>query len=264
MGVGIMPQNMNRIIPLQGVLNFRDMGGYTTQRGKSVKRNLFFRSANLAKMTQEDKQKFNKLGIKTIFDYRDDHEAENQPTPQMEGVQNIRVPARGAAAFKMPGATKSEKVNFDFYKQLDTEMFAQFYAQMPFNNPSFQQLMKLVKDERNLGLLHHCAVGKDRTGVGGALILLTLDVPRETIMQDYLLTNSLLTPMVTQMEQKLKVAYPDADLTMFYEIMSANEKFLNAVFNEIDTRYESDADFLQDQFGISKQIRAELQAKYLE
>lgn len=70
--------------------------------------------------------------------------------------------------------------------------------------------------------------------------------------------------MVTQMEQKLKVAYPDADLTMFYEIMSANEKFLNAVFNEIDTRYESDEDFLHDQFGISKQIRAELQAKYLE
>ena len=259
-----MPQNMERIIPLQGVLNFRDMGGYTTHNGKLVKRNLFFRSANLAKMTQEDKQTFNKLGIKTVFDYRDDHEAENQPTPQMEGVQNIRVPARGAAPFKMPGAAKSGKVNFDFYKQMDTEMFAQFYAQMPFNNPSFQRLMQLVKDERNLGLLHHCAVGKDRTGVGGALILLTLDVPRETIMQDYLLTNSLLTPMITKIEQKLKVAYPDADLTVFHEIMSANEKFLNAVFREIDTRYESDEDFLYDQFAISKQLRGELQAKYLE
>ena len=259
-----MPQNKDRIISLQGVLNFRDMGGYTTHCGKLVKRNLFFRSANLAKMTPQDQQKLNKLGIKTIFDYRDDHEAENQPTPQIDGVQNIRVPAKGAAPFKMPGATKSQKVNFDFYKQIDTDMFAQFYAQMPFNNPSFQRLMRLVKDENNLGLLHHCAVGKDRTGVGGALILLALNVPRETIMQDYLLTNNLLTPMITQMEQRLKVAYPDADLTMFYEIMSANEKFLNAVFNEIDTRYESDADFLHDQFGISKQLRGELQAKYLE
>ena len=55
-----MPQNMDRIIPLQGVLNFRDMGGYTTHNGKLVKRNLFFRSANLAKMTEEDKQTFNK------------------------------------------------------------------------------------------------------------------------------------------------------------------------------------------------------------
>ena len=259
-----MPQNTNRIIPLQGVLNFRDMGGYTTHCGKLVKRNLFFRSANLAKMTPQDQQKLNKLGIKTIFDYRDDHEAENQPTPPIDGVQNIRVPAKGAAPFKMPGATKSQKVNFDFYKQIDTDMFAQFYAQMPFNNPSFQQLMQLVKDENNLGLLHHCAVGKDRTGVGGALILLALNVPRETIMQDYLLTNNLLTPMIIQIEQKLKVAYPDADLTMFHEIMSANEKFLNAVFHEIDTRYESDADFLHDQFAISKQLRGELQAKYLE
>ena len=251
-------------ISLEGVLNFRDMGGYKTHSGKSVKRHLFFRSANLAKMTPQDQEKLKQLGVKTIFDYRDDHEAEANPTPAIKGIQNIRVPAKGAAPFKMPGTTKVESLNFDFYRQIDSDIFAKFYAQMPFNNPSFQRLMQLVKDEANLGLLHHCAVGKDRTGVGGALILMTLGVPRETILQDYLLTNGLLTPMIAQMEKKLKAVYPDADLTVFHEIMSADEKYLAAVFHEIDLRYEAEEDFLYDQFGISKEVRAGLQAKYLE
>ncbi|MGM9951736.1 MAG: tyrosine-protein phosphatase [Lysinibacillus sp.] len=253
---GVDPSNV-----LEGVLNFRDMGGYRTHSGKSVKRNLFFRSANLAKMTPQDQRKLKKLGIKTIFDYRDDHEAEANPTPEMEGIHNIRVPAKGAAPFKMPSAMQ---VDAEFYSRIDTDMFARFYAQMPFNNPSFQRLMQLVKDESNLGLLHHCAVGKDRTGVGGALILMTLGVPRETILQDYLLTNGLLTPMVAQMEKRIRTVYPDADLTVFHKLMAADEQYLNAVFDEIDTRYESEEDFLQDQFGISSEIRADLQVKYLE
>ena len=259
-----MTQGIDPSISMEGVLNFRDMGGYRTHSGKSVKRNLFFRSANLAKMTPQDQQRLKRLGIKTIFDYRDDHEADASPTPEMEGIQNIRVPAKGAAPFKMPSAAKVDAMDVEFYSRIDTDMFARFYAQMPFNNPSFQRLMQLVKDESNLGLLHHCAVGKDRTGVGGALILMTLGVPRETILQDYLLTNGLLTPMVAQMEKRIKTVYPDADLTVFHKVMSADEKYLNAVFDEIDTRYESEGDFLQDQFGISNEMRANLQVKYLE
>lgn len=259
-----MTYHANQSIVLEGVHNFRDMGGCKTHSGKVVKRHLFFRSANLAKLTPQDKATLRQLGIKTIFDYRDESEAKANPTPVIEGIQNIRVPAKGAAPFKMPLTTKRETRHLEFYSQIDADLFTKFYAQMPFNNPSFQRLMQLIKDEANLGLLHHCAVGKDRTGVGGALILLTLGVPRETIMQDYLLTNGLLTPMVAQMEKRLKAADPEMDLTVFHEIMSADEKYLQAVFEEIDTRYESEEDFLHDQFGISEEIRNALQAKYLE
>lgn len=259
-----MPNSTERFIEMQGILNFRDMGGYKTHNGKAVKKHLFFRSANLAKMTAQDEQVFKQLGIKTVFDYRDDNEAETNPTPILSGIQNIRIPAKGAAAFKMPSMAKSENTNIDFYNQMNSKVFADFYAQMPFDNPSFKRLIDVIKDENNLGLLHHCAVGKDRTGVGGALILMLLDVPRETIMQDYLLTNGQLTPIVTKMEQKLKVDYPAMDLRVFHEIMSANEQFLNAVFDEVDRRYETVDDFFFDQFNISKPERAGLQAKYVE
>lgn len=254
----------NRFVAMQGVLNFRDMGGYRTHDGRAVKEQLFFRSANLAKMTEADRALFKRLGIKTIFDYRDDEEAANNPSPQLEGIQNIRIPAKSADAFKMPVASNGTQSVLDFYQHINTDVFKQFYANMPFDNPSFQRLIDVVKDERNLGLLHHCAIGKDRTGVGGALILMLLDVPRETIMEDYLLTNGQLTPAITHLEQKLTQDYPGIDLAVFHQIMAADERYLQAVFDEIDRRYDSMNSFFYDQFGITSQLRTDLQAKYVQ
>ncbi|MEK4231033.1 tyrosine-protein phosphatase [Solibacillus sp. FSL H8-0538] len=258
-----MPYSTERVIALDGVLNFRDMGGYPTQDGRKVRNGLFFRSASLTKMTEEDRRKVQSLGIRTIFDYRDEHEATNNPDPAIEGVQNIRVPAKGSAPFKMPSVSQKEQTNLDFYKQVDADTFAQFYAQMPFNNPSFQALMKLIQEKTNLGLLHHCAAGKDRTGVGGALILMALDVPKETIMQDYLVTNNLLTTMVEKLAHTVSKNYSNLELTHFYDIMSAKEQYLNAVFREIERRYESTEQFLEHEFAISRDMRKQLQNEYL-
>lgn len=142
-------------------------------------------------------------------------------------------------------------------------MFAQFYAQMPFNNPSFQALMELVQEKSNLGLVHHCAAGKDRTGVGGALILMALDVPKEIILQDYLVTNKLLAPMVESLAHKVRQTYDNLELTHFYDIMAAKEQYLTAVFHAIETRYESTDQFFKYEFNISKDTRKQLQNEYL-
>jgi len=174
-----------KVIPFEAVHNFRDMGGYKTKDGRRVKNGLFYRSAALGKMTLADKELFETLGIKTIFDYRDNNEAYHNPNPVFSYAQYIQIPAKGNHAFEMPTNAGGR----DFYKVVSPEMFRDFYAQMPFNNLSFKELMQTIQNPDNLGLVHHCAVGKDRTGIGGALILLALDVPEETIMEDYLDTN---------------------------------------------------------------------------
>lgn len=82
------------------------------------------------------------------------------------------------------------------------------YVQMAINNPSFQRLMSLILNPDNLGILHHCAAGRDRTGIGTAFILLALGVPRETIIEDYLLSNQTLIPMNEQMKEQLTQVMP--------------------------------------------------------
>src|SRR6185436_18564468 len=54
----------------------------------------------------------------------------------------------------------------------------------------FARFLRDLSDPTNLPTLFHCTAGKDRTGYAAALVLLALDVPRETAMRDYLLTNT--------------------------------------------------------------------------
>ncbi len=248
-----------KIIPFEAVYNFRDMGGYKTRDGRAVRDGLIYRSAALGKMTTADKKLFETLGVKTIFDYRDNHEAEINPNPIFPHAKYIQIPAKGNHAFEMPTNTGGK----DFYKVVSPEMFQEFYAQMPFDNISFKELMATIQDPGNLGLVHHCAVGKDRTGIGGALILLALDVPEETIMDDYLNTNVYLRPLVDRMAQAIQQDYNDQEIQRFYALMSAREEYLQAAFDAMENRYGSKTTFLEREFGLTKEKREQLQAHCL-
>ncbi|MFJ7737050.1 tyrosine-protein phosphatase [Lysinibacillus sp. NPDC097287] len=249
-----------QVIPFEAVYNFRDMGGYKTKDGRIVKDRLFYRSAALGKMTEADKERFETLGIKTIFDYRDDHEAQSNPNPAFPNTKYIQIPAKGIHAFEMPTNAEKKMGRQNFYKVVNPDMFRDFYAQMPFNNASFKELMATIQQPENLGLVHHCAVGKDRTGIGGALILLALDVPEETIIQDYLDTNIYLRPMVDRMAQAIQHDFNDKELQQFHALMSAREDYLQAAFNEMDVRYGSKETFLEQEFNLTKEKRVQLQA----
>lgn len=251
-----MEQLDTQVIPFEAVYNFRDMGGYKTRDGRIVKKGLFYRSAALGKMTSADKERFEMLGIKTIFDYRDNKEAQHNPNPVFSHARYIQIPAKGNHAFEMPTNAGGK----DFYKVVSPEMFRNFYAQMPFNNPSFKELMKTIQNPDNLGLVHHCAVGKDRTGIGGALILLALDVPEETIMEDYLDTNIHLQPMVEKMAQAIQHQYNEQELQQFYALMSAREDYLQAALDAMDNLYGSKTAFMEQEFGLTAEKRKQLQS----
>ena len=254
-----MTQFDMKVIPFEAVLNFRDMGGYKTRDGRIVKNGLLYRSAALGKMTPADMERFEALGVKTIFDYRDQQEALDNPNPTFKNATYIQIPAKGNHAFQMPTNTGGQ----DFYKVVSPEMFRDFYAQMPFDNASFKKLMFTIQNPNNLGLVHHCAVGKDRTGIGGALILLALDVPEDIIMQDYLDSNLYLSPMIDRMAQAIQNTFNDRELQQFYALMSAREDYLQAAFDAMDSRYGSKTTFLEQEFGLTIEKRKQLQANCL-
>ena len=75
---------LDRHINLIGASNFRDLGGYETEDGMRLKRGLIFRSDNLSHLSEEDLQKINKIGIKTVCDFRSDIELDEFPSPFSE------------------------------------------------------------------------------------------------------------------------------------------------------------------------------------
>lgn len=263
---GAKLNNKSKMIvnPFEKVMNFRDMGGYQTEDGRRVKKGILYRSGDLSKMTENDKAVFEKLGIRTIFDYRDHGEAKAKPDPEFSNVVNIRIPAKGNVGFEMPTVTLKDINNRELLKNINADIFNKMYSQMAFNNPSYKKLMEIIQEPDQLGLLHHCAAGKDRTGVGGALILLTLGISRATILVDYLLTNDYMKPMRDAMIPILSQHLNEQEMQQFGDIMSAKESYLQAVFNAIDQNYGNTDRFLEAEFGLDFSKRQRLQRYYLE
>lgn len=266
---------MQRIIPFEGTHNFRDMGGYQTADGRKVKYGLFFRSDELNGLTEQDFVSFEALNIKTIIDYRDDYEARIKPDPVLSNAANIRIPAaKSAQSFQMNLPEKEEHgdrnhflvemVKSGFFKQFRADaMMMELYTKLPINNPSYKLLMEVIQHPDKLGLLHHCSAGKDRTGVGAALILLALGVPEETVMEDYLLTNETMKAINGKLLKQLE--HVDAEeLQNIEQIMSVKAAFMEAVFESIKTTYGTYDTYFTEEFGLTPQKREALQHMCLE
>ncbi|MFC3769486.1 tyrosine-protein phosphatase [Paenibacillus sp. GCM10012303] len=268
---------MQRVIPFEGTHNFRDMGGYRTADGRKVRSGLFYRSDELTGLTEHDLSTFRSLNIKTIIDYRDDYEALKKPDPLLAGVQNIRIAAMKsdqAPQINMPGNADSaghgdhfivDLVKSGYFKQFRADtMMMELYTRLPIGNPSYQRLMEMIQDSDNLGLLHHCTAGKDRTGVGASLILLALGVPEQTVMEDYLLSNETMKTFNGNMLGKLADYLNETELQNVQLMLGVKEEFMDAVFRTIKKTYGNTDTYFAEEFGFTKQKREALQCMCLE
>ncbi|MBC8239239.1 MAG: tyrosine-protein phosphatase [Alphaproteobacteria bacterium] len=178
---------MDRRIELEGVSNFRDLGGYRTVAGESVKWRTIFRSDTLSGLTDGDMATVCGLGVNTAVDLRYGGEREAEPSrflgPDQVGGLAVGLAARPGAAFLASvaasagaagGARPMPIGNYRNYPFL----YAKGYGTL---------LRRLAGGER---VVVHCTAGKDRAGTAAALVLAALGVPRETIFEDYLLTNN--------------------------------------------------------------------------
>ena len=250
----------NRVLPFEGVYNFRDMGGYEAAGGRKVKYGLLFRSAELTGMTEHDRELFQTLSIKTIFDYRDDGEAAQKPDPSFSGVNNVRVPAMQHET----SMDMRELIRTDYFKKMTPETLAEMYAKMVVDNPSFKSLMKIFAAPEHTVILHHCAGGRDRTGIGSAYLLLALGVSRETIIEDYLISNQTLVPMYEQMKIQLGEVLSSEEADDFIAALELRREFMEFVFAWIDENYGGTSAFLEQEFGLTAEKLKQLQAYYLE
>ncbi|WP_244209052.1 tyrosine-protein phosphatase [Paenibacillus ferrarius] len=263
---------MQRIIPFEGTNNFRDMGGYRTIDGRQVKYRLFYRSDELTGLTEKDLESLRALNIRTIFDYRDDYEAQKKPDPVIHDVINIRIPAIEAhqrPRMNVPSDSESDSSKNPFFIDLiksgffksfraDTTMI-DLYTKFPINNPSYKRLMATIQNTDNLGLLHHCTAGKDRTGVGAALILMALGVPESTVMEDYLLTNVTMKEFNRNLLDRLAEHADEAELQNIVLMLEIKEAYMDAALGSIKKTYGDYNTYFYEEFGLTKSKRETLQ-----
>jgi protein-tyrosine phosphatase len=252
------------LLPLKGVVNFRDMGGLITLDGRRVKKGILFRAAELTGLTEEDRRFLETLNLKYVFDYRNNDEAERKPDPVIGQAKNERIPVNiddKATAY----ASSEDMVKSEFYKTLTKEMLTNMYAKMPIQNASYQRLMTLLKKpEENVPLVHHCTGGRDRTGVGAMLILITLGVPYETVLEDFLMSNRTLEDFHNNMFNEAAKYVSEEELARFKDALLLQENYLQASMDSIVRKYGNFESYLAEEFGITQEIRERIKDYCLE
>ncbi len=168
--------------------NLRELGGYPTADGGAVRRGVFFRGGRMNELSAEATAVYEGLGLRRVIDLRRPDEIAGAPTPAFPGAENLPVSvSSGDGGFAEmanriddpEAATKMAEGAVQYYRRIITD-------RLPLYVPVFDAIV----DNPAEPVLFHCTAGKDRTGFVAACLLGWLDVDDDTIMADYLATNT--------------------------------------------------------------------------
>lgn len=250
------------VVPLQGGVNFRDQGGYRVSDGRRVKYGMLFRSGTLDELTDKDCQYLSSCFVKHILDYRDADEVQDKPDTIWQDADYHNIPANPIAT---EVSASLDKLTIDTLTAFNpADFMSELYDRLPFNNPAYRHLVNLLEQPGNQGIVQHCAVGKDRTGVGSALVLFILGASPDTVMEDYLITETTLAPYKEKMLHHLATRLDKTGVERFSYVLSAKPEFLNRSLVAIKERYNNIDSWLEQEFGLTMQRREQIQRKYLE
>ena len=247
-----MTEHPDRVLPLQGASNFRDLGGYLGQGGRPVRWRRLFRSDHLSALSAEDKSLLAEIGLARSFDLRGELERAAHPYElpgvhqHLLAIEPVIVQSMQAMASEGRALTVAtcEELMRDLYRRLVDEQ-AHRFAEL---------LDHLITDDAPA--VFHCTAGKDRTGFAAALILLALGVPRTVVMSDYLLTNRHFKPPALR--------WGDLDPDVLAVMWRVQEDFLEAALQRVDQVHGGIDRYLGTQLGLGPAARAALRERYLE
>jgi protein-tyrosine phosphatase len=247
-----MSDSPARHLNLAGASNFRDLGGYATSDGRTVRWRQIFRSNHLGHLTDDDAAVLRSLGVRSAFDFRGSVERAEAlcGIPDIT-VHSLPVEPTVVAALRAIAASGTT-LSADHAVEVMRDSYRSYVQQ---NTPRFRALFAHLLEDR-APLVIHCTAGKDRTGFACALILHTLGVPDPVISEDYLLTN--------RFYRRDASSGSDLPDDVKQVLGSVQASFLGAAFEAIDAHYGDLENYLRDGLGLGAAERAKLEARYLE
>lgn len=251
-----------RLIPLEGTLNFRDVGGIPTADGRVVKWGKVYRSGKLSKLTKRDLRYFGELNIQTILDFRNDVEIKKDPDryPTSYDVQYLQYPIgdkSGETYVAYEQKVRSGEIKGKESKALFIELMKQFADTVA---KDFKPLFTHLQEAKDVPLVYHCTGGKDRTGFATAMFLSALNVERKTVINDYLMSNYYRYDKNLSNMRKARLVRMDTEMLGY--LMQVNEDYINAVFEVIDDKFDGIDNYLEVQFGLTKEVREKMIQMY--
>lgn len=240
-----------RHLNLAGASNFRDLGGYQTRDGRTVRWRQVFRSNHLAHLTEQDVAIVRGLGVRSAFDFRGVVERA-EALCGMADVTVHSLPVEPTVVAALRAIAESRQLSKSDALEVMRDSYRGYVQD---NTQRYRALFTHLLEDR-APLVIHCTAGKDRTGFACALILHALGVPDDVIADDYLLTNQFY-----KRDPSASTELPD-DVKQV--LGTVQRPFLNAAFEAIDADYGSLDGYFRDGLGLGQVERKALEGRYLQ
>ena len=251
----------HRLLPMDGSHNTRELGGYKTTDGKTIKWGKLFRSDKLSDISSADQEYLQNLGIKKIVDFRSEQEKAEDPNIIPTGIKYVEMPISvdGAMRSKIEAVLKGEtdrKVE-SFLIDANRE-FVTDYTDV------YENFLRGLIDE-DVPTLFHCTAGKDRAGFAAAITLIALGVSKADVINDYMKTNDFTQERIEETISQIELmSLYQADAEILRPLLGVEQIYIETAFKTAEEKYGSLENFIRVGLNISDADIKKLRNKFLE
>lgn len=242
---------MIRHVEFDRLHNFRDLGGYRTADGRTVRWGRLYRSDSLAKLRGRDWDSFLTLGVRTVIDLRYPWEVEAKGrVPEHESLtyHNLSVEHRPYNQAEIDPALDPWRYLADRYAEVALDGVKEL-----------RQALEVIAAESSGPLVFHCASGKDRTGLLAVLVLTLLGVPEEEIVADFALTELATDRLVADWS-----AANGGRAPRWPGYGRAPAEVIRLVLADLAANHGSVDRYATDRLGVDDELRAALRRQLLD
>ncbi len=262
-----------RHVALDGQPNFRDLGGYETADGRTVRWGEVYRSGELPRLSDGDVAKLEELEIHTVVSFLTEKEIEARgPDRLPEGVTEVALPMEAGNLGDLTAVVNEARRTGDFSKvpaDINPDIHRRLVVEA---REYYAALLREIADPANRPLVFHCSHGIHRTGTATAILLSALGVPWETIREDYLLSNTYRQEEIEHRLAQLRdlhaentgIAPEEVDTTnmdAFYILQGA---YIDAALEQAVKDHGSMEAYIRDGLGVTDEEVEELRSQLLE
>ncbi len=266
-----------RILPVPGMYNLRDIGGYRTSDGMRIKWGQVYRSDYLHNLEPSGYTFVKNLGLNSIIDFRGAIEVKDTPDPVIDPAihtfnfdPNAETAAIAGRAQNLDtgkdmkerakeALAKGETGNDQMIRQQES------FVGSPASLEAFSNTIKVTAQSKYLPSLQHCRGGKDRTGFGFMVLEGILSVPSELLVYDYMLTKRARVKKNARYYQKfLQQTGNKAIADYMYALFDTRAEFITASITKITREYGTIYQYATDKLGLTESEYLSLRKSLLE
>ncbi len=246
----LVTTTFERSLGLVGSPNFRDLGGYSTISGRSVRWRTIYRSDAMVRITEEDVGRMAQLGLRTTIDLRTLTEIDNQGISVIHehGVNRRHHPLISEEHYQALVSSTEDIDLYDLYVHILDEA-----------GPGLKTVFDALTHADGYPIVFHCSLGKDRTGVVSALLLRALGVSDQIIVEDFALSGVYVTPYL----ERWADAEEQDGRQVNRSILLANADAMERTIDVLNSRYGTGTEYLSH-IGVQASQLAILQDTLLE